>query len=139
MRPPKIEDRLMPGHWEGDLIKGVSSKPAVGVLVKNSSRPLLLVQMPDASALAGFTAMLQSIVAPLRQYLPKGADLSVCSQTDLNAIADSLNGSPRAAHDFLSRLDAFAQMLVNTHETPFPFINQGRCASRLKPAGPRKY
>ena len=62
VRPPEIEDRLMPGHWEGDLIKGAGNKSAVGVLVERSSRLLLLVQMPDAtaaSALAGFTAKLR--------------------------------------------------------------------------------
>ncbi len=72
VRPPEIEDRLMPGHWEGDLIKGAGNKSAVGVLVERSSRLLLLVQMPDAtaaSALAGFTAKLQSIAAPLRQSM----------------------------------------------------------------------
>ena len=168
VRPPEIEDRLMPGHWEGDLIKGAGNKSAVGVLVERSSRLLLLVQMPDAtaaSALAGFTAKLRSIAAPLRQsmtydqgremtrhaeltsktgvrvyfcdphspwqrgtcentngllrqYLPKGTDLSVYSQADLDAIADSLNGRPRATHGFRSPLEVFAQMLANTHEAP---------------------
>lgn len=168
VRPPEIEDRLMPGHWEGDLIKGAGNKSAVGVLVERSSGLLLLVQMPDAtaaSALAGFTAKLRSIAAPLRQsmtydqgremtrhaeltaktgvrvyfcdphspwqrgtcentngllrqYLPKGTDLSVYSQADLDAIADSLNSRPRATHGFRSPLEVFAQMLANTHQAP---------------------
>lgn len=53
-------------------VKGAGNKSAVGVLVERSSRLLLLVQMPDAtapSALAGFTAKLQSIAAPVRQSM----------------------------------------------------------------------
>jgi transposase, IS30 family len=67
VRPPGVEDRLMPGHWEGDLIKGAGNKSSVGVLVERSSRLVLLARMEDAtaaSALAGFTAKLNQIAAP---------------------------------------------------------------------------
>jgi IS30 family transposase len=72
VRPPEVNDRLMPGHWEGDLIKGAGNKSSVGVLVERSTRLVLLARMPDAtaeSALAAFTAKLNSIAAPLRQTL----------------------------------------------------------------------
>lgn len=72
LRPPEVDDRLMPGHWEGDLIKGAGNRSAVGVLVERSTRLVLLARMPDAtaeSALAAFTAKLNSIAAPLRQTL----------------------------------------------------------------------
>jgi IS30 family transposase len=162
VRPPEVEDRVMPGHWEGDFIKGAGNQSSVGVLVERSSRLVLLAKMEDAtaaSALAGFTAKLNSIAAPLRQsftydqgremtrhreltaatgvkvyfcdphspwqrgtcentngllrqYLPKGTDLSIYSQDELDAIADSLNHRPRATHNFHSPLEVFATMLA---------------------------
>lgn len=57
VRPPEIEDRVMPGHWEGDSIKGAGNKSSVGVLLERSSRLVLLARMEDAtaaSALAGW-------------------------------------------------------------------------------------
>ena len=161
VRPPEVEDRLMPGHWEGDFIKGARNQSSVGVLVERSSRLVLLAKMQDAtasSALQGFSAKLNSIAAPLRQsltydqgkemaqhaklsattgvrvyfcdphspwqrgtcentngllrqYLPKGADLSVYSQQQLDAIADSLNTRPRQTLDWRTPLQVFALAL----------------------------
>ena len=161
VRPPEVEDRLMPGHWEGDFIKGAGNRSSVGVLVERSSRLVLLAKMDNAtaeSALAGFTMKLRSIAEPLRQtltydqgkemsrhvdlakatgmrvyfcdphspwqrgtcentnglirqYLPKNTDLSVYSQEQLDAVADSLNHRPRATHDFHSPIEVFAAML----------------------------
>jgi transposase, IS30 family len=45
VRPPEIEDRVMPGHWEGNFIKGAANQSSVGVLVKRSSRLVLLAKM----------------------------------------------------------------------------------------------
>jgi IS30 family transposase len=172
VRPPEVDDRVMPGHWEGDFIKGAGNKSSVGVLVERSSRLVLLAKMQDAtaaSALAGFSAKLNSIAKPmrqsltydqgkelsrhkdltartgvavyfcdphspwqrgtcentnglLRQYLPKGTDLSTFSQDDLDAIADSLNNRPRAAHAFNTPLAVFAYMLASAHQ-PAPSIH----------------
>ena len=72
LRPPEVDDRVMPGHWEGDFIKGAGNKSSVGVLVERSSRLELLARMDDAttaSALAGFSAKLNSIAEPMRQSL----------------------------------------------------------------------
>jgi len=170
VRPPEVEDRVMPGHWEGDFIKGAGNQSSVGVLVERSSRLVLLAKMEDAtaaSALAGFTEKLNSIAAPLRQsftydqgkemtrhreltaatgvkvyfcdphspwqrgtcentngllrqYLPKGTDLSVHSQDELDAIADSLNHRPRATHNFYSPLEVFAAMLATASQSSSP-------------------
>jgi IS30 family transposase len=166
VRPPEVQDRVMPGHWEGDFIKGAGNKSSVGVLVERSSRLVLLARMEDAtaaSALAGFTAKLNSIAAPmrrsftydqgkemsrhadlaaatgvrvyfcdphspwqrgtcentnglLRQYLPKGTDLSIYTQEELDDIADSLNTRPRATHNWLTPLTVFAQTLASSHQ-----------------------
>jgi IS30 family transposase len=140
VRPPEVDDRVMPGHWEGDFIKGAGNKSSVGVLVERSSRLVLLAKMDDAtaaSALSGFSQKLNSRTGVavyfcdphspwqrgtcentnglLRQYLPKGTDLSIYSQAQLDAIADSLNTRPRATHGFQSPLVVFARMLALTH------------------------
>jgi IS30 family transposase len=166
VRPPEVDDRVMPGHWEGDFIKGAGNKSSVGVLVERTSRLVLLAKMDDAtaaSALAGFSAKLNCIAAPLRksftydqgkemsrhvdltaqtgvkvyfcdphspwqrgtcentngllrQYLPKGTDLSVFSQDQLDAIANSLNTRPRATHHWQTPLEVFAQTLASSHK-----------------------
>lgn len=50
VRPPEIEGRVMPGHWEGDFIKGEGNRSSVGVLVEKTSRLVLLAKMRDATA-----------------------------------------------------------------------------------------
>ena len=170
VRPPEVDDRVMPGHWEGDFIKGAGNQFSAGVLVERTSRLVLLARMHDATAtsgLAGFTAKLNSIPlrmrqsltydqgkemsrhadlaaatgvrvyfcdphSPwqrgtcenpnglLRQYLPKGTDLSIYTQDELDAIADSMNSRPRATHNWQTPLEVFAQTLLNSHRPPTP-------------------
>lgn len=145
LRPPEVEKREFPGHWEGDLIKGKGNASAVGTLVELKSGYLILAKMNDAtatSAVEGFSAALnrmplaarksmtydqgremaqharitqntgvaiyfcdphspwqrganENINGLIRQYLPKGTDLSVHSQEELDAIALELNMRPR--------------------------------------------
>jgi IS30 family transposase len=141
VRPPEVEDRLNPSHWDGDLIKGVGNRSSDGTLVERTSGFVVLVKMSSASAadaLESFGKALKSIPETLRktltydqgkemsyhdgltlrtgaqvyfadphspwqrasnentngllrQYLPKGTDLSVYGQDELNQSALSLN------------------------------------------------
>jgi transposase, IS30 family len=163
LRPPEVNDRTLPGHWEGDLIKGAMNRSSVGVLVERTTRLVLLARMPDAtaeSALAAFTAKLNQIAQPmrqsltydqgremskhqdlarntnirvyfcdphspwqkgscentnglLRQFLPKGTDLSVHDQQALDSIADLLNNRPRQTLNWRSPVQAFAELMRN--------------------------
>jgi IS30 family transposase len=164
-RPAEVEDRAMPGHWEGDLILGANSRSAVGTLVERSSRLVLLLHMNgDRSAVAVDAAMRKAIVtlptelkksitwdqgaemathasftiatgipiyfcdphSPwqrgsnentnglLRQYLPKGTDLSTITATELRDIQRSLNGRPRKTLGYLTPSEKFAEYVAAT-------------------------
>ena len=80
-RPQEVEDRRVPGHWEGDLIQSGRTKPAVGVLVERTSRLVLLVKLESATAAdaeKGFARKLQRVPKVLRKSLTydRGKEMS---------------------------------------------------------------
>ena len=145
-RPAEVEDRAVPGHWEGDLLMGKAGRSAVGTLVERKTRFLMLLRLPHGkSAIDVEEAMLaatkrlpqmlwksltwdrgsemarhqeiklatgldiyfcdpakpwqrgsnENTNGLLRQYFPKGGDVSIYTQGDLDAVAMEMNRRPR--------------------------------------------
>jgi IS30 family transposase len=157
IRPAEVADRLIPGNWEGDLIKGAGNRSSVGTLVERTTGFVVLAKMDNATTktvVESFARVLNREPASmrktmtydqgremhahailtqrtgvqiyfadphspwqrgsnentnglLRQYMPKGSDLSIYSQDDLDAIALSLNTRPRARLKFQTPLTVY--------------------------------
>jgi len=182
-RPAEVEDRAVPGHWEGDLIIGLN-RSAIGTLVERTSRFTLLLHLPrgegygtaprvhNGPALAGYgaDAVRDAIVATmatlpaelrrsltwdrgkelarhadikissgldvyfcdphspwqrgtnentnglLRQYFPKGTDLSRWTADDLAAVATALNSRPRKTLGWKTPAEALDELLRSTQQ-----------------------
>ncbi len=72
-RPAQVEDRAVPGHWEGDLIMGAGNKSAIGTLVERSTRFTILLHLPhghDAGQVQdAIISQMQDLPALLRNTL----------------------------------------------------------------------
>jgi len=71
-RPADVATRTVPGHWEGDLLKGARNGSAVGSLVERTSRLVVLARLEGTDAVSarqGFTRKLTRVPAPLRKTL----------------------------------------------------------------------
>jgi IS30 family transposase len=173
-RPEDVAGRLIPGHWEGDLIKGAANRSAVGTLVERTSRLVLLARMDALDAdttRCAFERSFENVPEPfrksltydrgtemarhaeltantgikvwfcdpyspwqrasnenanglIRQYLPKGTDLSGHTQDELNEIAERLNNRPRKVLDFETPNEVFARLVAEAKDT-----GQQCCAS----------
>ena len=182
-RPAEVEDRAVPGHWEGDLILGLNSS-AIGTLVERTTRFTMLLRLPrleghgttprtkNGPALAGHGAQavrdaiamtigelpehlrrtltwdqgaemsqhaqlrIDSGIAIyfcdphspwqrgtnentnglLRQYFPKGTDLSRHSERELAAVAGTLNSRPRKTLGWRTPAEALDELLRSVQE-----------------------
>ena len=162
-RPAEVEDRAVPGHWEGDLLCG-SNNSQIATLVERHTRLVMLVRVPSKDTKTVIDALIkQSHKLPrelyksltwdrgkemadhtrfsldtdikvyfcdpqspwqrgsnentnglLRQYFPKGMDLSNVHQNRLNAVARRLNERPRKTLQYRTPAERFAQCVAST-------------------------
>ncbi len=161
-RPAEVEDRAVPGHWEGDLITGAMNKSAIGTLVERTTGFVLLLHLPDnhgavavqeaiTHAMAGLPQLLRksltwdqgsemtnhAVIAAatdldiyfcdphspwqrgtnentnglLRQYFPKGTDLSFHGPGILERVAIEVNNRPRKRLDWDTPAEALDRLL----------------------------
>lgn len=162
-RPASVEDRAVPGHWEGDLVFG-SHNSQIATLVERQTRYVMLVKLDGKDSQTVVNALIkhshklpqelyksltwdrgtemhahkqftlatdiqvyfcdpqspwqrgsnENTNGLLRQYMPKGMDLSSFSQQQLNAIARQLNERPRKTLSFHTPAEMFSEYVAST-------------------------
>jgi len=163
-RPPEIEDRAVPGHWEGDLIVGANNS-YIATLVERHSRFVMLAKVANKDTQSVITALIKQAgklptelyrsltwdrgsemtdhvkftmatkidvyfcdpQSPwqrgsnentnrlLRQYFPRGIDMSTYSQAKLSAVARQLNERPRKTLQYQTPAEKFEQCVAAIH------------------------
>jgi IS30 family transposase len=170
-RPEEVKGRLIPGHWEGDLIMGKDRQSAIGTLNERSSRTVILVHLKArdaASVRKAFENEFKSIPRQMKQsltydngtemaqhklftkntkiavyfahpyspwerptnensngllrdYFPKGTDLSLVTKKRLKEVQDQLNERPRKVLDWRNPKEVFDEFVMKKIEAlPVP-------------------
>jgi transposase, IS30 family len=70
-RPAEVEDRAVPGHWEGDLILGKDGKSAIGTLVERTTRFVMLLHLPHGQSAADVEQAMLAVTKKLPRTLWK--------------------------------------------------------------------
>jgi len=162
-RPATVEDRAIPGHWEGDLLCGTWNSQ-IATLVERQTRYVMLVKVASKDTETVINALIknarklphelyksltwdrgkemadhkrftletdiqvyfcdpqnpwqrgsnENTNGLLRQYFPKGADISVYSQAQLNGVARKLNQRPRKTLNYETPAERFDQLVAST-------------------------
>ena len=162
-RPPQVEDRAVPGHWEGDLLAG-NKQSNIVTLVERKSRFAMLIRLRARDSESVVNALIRRVrhlpnglmrsltwdrglemanhrsftVATdvqvyfcdprspwqrgsnentnglLRQYFPKGMDLSTVTQRQLDIVANKLNTRPRETLDWKTPAQVLAASVATT-------------------------
>ncbi len=162
-RPASVQDRAVPGHWEGDLLFG-SINTQIATLVERQTRYVMLVKVASKDTETVVNALIkharklpqelyksltwdrgkemadhkrftlatdidvyfcdprspwqrgsnENTNGLLRQYFPKGIDISEYSQAQLNAVARRLNERPRMTLDYETPAERFSQLVAAT-------------------------
>ena len=161
-RPAEIEDRAVPGHWEGDLLLGARGQSAIATLVERQTRYVMLLAVGRNKTSHHVCALIAKKIRTLpqhlavsltwdrgkemaghrqfsiatgvqvyfcdphspwqrgsnentngllRQYFPRGSDLSVHSQRHLNRVAHMLNDRPRHTLGWMKPSEKLAELL----------------------------
>ncbi|HEY1228738.1 MAG TPA: IS30 family transposase [Ramlibacter sp.] len=91
-RPAEAEDRAVPGHWEGDLIKGEGGLSSVGTLVERSTRFVLLLHLPNGAGAEAvrdaITDKITILPAALRRTLTWDQGIELARHAELTIAAD---------------------------------------------------
>lgn len=99
-RPPEIEDRAVPGHWEGDLIVGKDHLSAVGTLVERSTRFVLLLHLPNGYGSIEIESAMRKAITTLPTELVR----SITWDKELRCHATSNSVSPLACRSTFATL-----------------------------------
>src|SRR5882762_6977918 len=111
-RPAEVEDRAIPGHWEGDLLGGTNNSH-IATLVERHSRFVALVKVhPQSPRQRGSNENTNGL---LRQYFPKRTDLSGYTQAALDKVALRLNQRPRKTLGFETPASRLRASVASTH------------------------